>query len=81
MNVPVPLIVSFLSIIFAVLSAAVGLLIRVVIQNTTAINEIKLYIATQKTADVYEEKSCVSRHNSLSKTIKDFDCRLKKLES
>jgi len=66
MNIPLPLIVIAVSIAFSVLTGLIGILLKVLNNNTKAIEEMKIFIAKQETADGYEHKSCKEKHCDIS---------------
>lgn len=88
MNIPVPLIATTIAIAFSIMTTLIGILLKVLANNTKAIEEMKIFIAKQETADGYEEKECNTRHAYLSKkigqhtdTIQSHEIRISKLES
>lgn len=88
MSIPLPLIVSLLGFVFTVLTALVGILLKVLNNNTKAIEEMKIYIAKQETADSYEVKACDQRHTYVNKKLGQLsdvaqahELRLTKLEA
>lgn len=87
MNIPIPLIVVTITIAFSIMTTLIGILLKVLANNTKAIEEMKIFIAKQETADGYEEKECNNRHTYITKKlsqhsdfIQNHEIRLSKLE-
>ena len=69
------------------MSGLIGVLINALNKNTSAIQEMKIALVKQETADTYEEKACVDRHGYISKklgilsdTAQAHELRILKLE-
>ena len=87
MNIPLPILSTILGFIFSTMSILIGILIKALNKNTSAIQEMKITLVKQETADCYEEKACVYKHDYITKklgTLSDMaqshEIRITKLE-
>ena len=76
MNIPIEIIAVVLTIIFGALGALILMLFKVLGSNTTAINNINLYLETLKTSNKYEGKECETTHKYISEKFKKHDAQL-----
>lgn len=88
MNIPIPILSTILGFIFSVMSILIGILIKALNKNTSAIQEMKIALVKQETADCYEEKACAYKHDYITKKlgnhsdiIQTLEIRVTKLEA
>jgi hypothetical protein len=76
MNIPLPIVVIAISIAFSVMTGLIGILLKVLNNNTKAIEDMKIFIAKQETADGYEDKSCNEKHCNINALLSEHSAKI-----